>query len=356
MSEITQVILYVINESLEVNADCLCLVIDYYIRGLQSNLSRYDHARGHHALITFIHGIDYFNVTSMLTIRLFPFTVGILLLLALSNATLYAEFEYFFPPDSNVTVSCPSPLNKRSHSTSSFSLLSSHLKVTLTDPIHKQKRKRISINSLAEFLLPKIHKQLVNEINYFITADNGTFVYFDKKLRSWVLQYFKEDISRLSPKRGQRIPLSRCLSTVHGGEGYVAAQLDASVYAESTFNTPVEFILLASTTEVLASIGSGLSLGSAAGFTGSISCILGPGQYAQPYLYPYYFQVPEGQRIKAKYVENKGLELFGDWEETPSFLKIIASGLLECAIGNEPNVCDSIIPGLGVNLTHKQTK
>lgn len=286
----------------------------------------------------------------MLSKKICKLLLGILMVATLSIATKYTEFEYILPLDRGMTFISPSLLNRRSGISPAFSLLSNHLKVTLTDPIYKQEKKKMKISSLAEFISPKVHRKLVNIANYFVTADNGTFVYFDKDLRSWVFQSFKEDISKLAPKTGQRIPLSRCISTVHGGEGYVATQLDASVYAESTINTPIDLILLVSTADVLASVGSGLSLGSAVGFTGSVTCIVGPNKYAQPYLYPYYFDVPKGQRIKAKFIEKKGFEVYGNWEETPSFQRIVATGLLECAIGNDSSVCDSMIPGLSMNL------
>lgn len=274
--------------------------------------------------------------------------LGFLMLSTILEAKHYTETEYLYPLNSNGTIPI---LNRRSQFSPSSSIPLKHLEVTLTDPISRRQGNNIKISSIAEVLAPNFHKKLLDVTNYFLTADNSTIVFFDKDLRSWVLQQFDEAISDLMPKRGRRISLARCLSTEHGGGGYVTAQLDASVYAEGTFTGAFELILLVSTTEVLASLGAGSSMGSAAGYTGSVSCILGSGQYAQPYLYPYFFDIPKSKRIKAKYIENKGLELYGKWQEMPSFLKIIARGLLECAIGNDSSVCDSMFSGASANVT-----
>lgn len=274
---------------------------------------------------------------------------------AQAKRTNYIENE-----DILINTSALSPLrnsySRRSHSDLtprskiSLPLLSNHLDIKLSGEVPPVKRNKVVLTSIADFIVPKVHKRLTNISNFFVTADSESLVYFDRELKNWILQKFHKTSNSMTPIAGMRIPLSRCLSTAFGGPGYVSTQLDVSVYAEYTFSSPTELKLLAKQNEVIASLSHGFHLGTAAGFTGLVVCNAAPGQYVQPYLYPYFFEVPRGKRCKARYVEGKGLEPVGEWEDTPSYLRIVANGLLECAIANSSSVCESIIPGLNVTL------
>ena len=214
-----------------------------------------------------------------------------------------------------------------------------HLQITLTDPL-KSTKKKVSILSMADFALPKLKKKLADTSNYFITSNKENLVYFDKVLKNWVMHTFNGASSHMSPGPGAGIPLARCLSSAHGGDGYVTTQLEATVYAESTGVAPMDIMLPETQLDVVASLSSGFIVGRAAGYTGAVTCNVRQGQYVQPYLYPYFFEVPLGRRAKLRYEDGKGLEPFGDWEDTPSFLRVVSTGLVECAIGNDSLVCD----------------
>ncbi|WPK24060.1 hypothetical protein PUMCH_001316 [Australozyma saopauloensis] len=236
-------------------------------------------------------------------------------------------------------------LNTRS---SARSVRSNELKVTITDPVPQTSKTKIVIESITDFLNPKLQKRLSNISNYFITSNRETLIYFDRELKEWMLHKFKEKTSDIAPKAGDKIALARCLSTAHGGSGYVTSQLDVSVYAESTFASPIDVILMDAENTVIASLSFGLNLGGAAGFTGSITCNAVEGQFVQPFLYPYFFQVPPGRRIKVRVDDDKGLETQGEWHDTALFLRVLARGLLECAVGSDSSICQSSIPVLPV--------
>lgn len=220
------------------------------------------------------------------------------------------------------------------------------INITISDPVPPTKKKNILIRSIADFALPRVLKKLSDVSNYFISADKDSIVYFDKDIKNWVLHTFDGASTQMLPSPGMGVPLARCLSTAHGGNGYVTAQLDLSVYADMSLSAPVEVMLLETQVDVLATLSSGMTVGGAASFTGSVTCNAAPGQYTQPYLYPYFFEVPRGRRVRTRYVENKGLENFGEWTETPAMQRLVATALLECAVGNDTSICDHSVPRL----------
>lgn len=218
------------------------------------------------------------------------------------------------------------------------------LNINVTEPVPETNKNKVSISSMADFFLPHVYKKLASVSNYFVTSDMKSMVYFDKDLKNWILHQFEANTSDWEPATGAGIPLARCLCSTYGSGGYVSSLLDVSVYAESTYSTPLEVMLINMENEVIASLGTGLNLGSAIGFTGSVTCDIAKGQFAQPYLYPYYFTVPEGERIRARFIDGKGLETYGEWEKIPSFLRLVSAALLECAIGNTSSVCEPNVP------------
>lgn len=223
-------------------------------------------------------------------------------------------------------------------------LAQSGLNISLEDPIPPTKKNKIIIQSIADFVLPRVLKKLLDVSNYFITTDKESLVYYDKGMKDWVLHTFDGTSTQMIPSPGMGIPLARCLSTAHGGNGYVTTQLDISVYAETTASAPVELMLPETQVDVLATFSSGLSIGGAASFTGSVTCNAVQGQYTQPYLYPYFFEIPRGRRIRTRYIQNKGLETYGEWKETPPIQRLVATALLECAVGNDTSICDHSVP------------
>ena len=221
------------------------------------------------------------------------------------------------------------------------------LKVILGRPIKSSAFHEVKINSIDDFKDQKIFSLLKKKRNTFATSDKLIIIYYERENRSWYLQTYDPSTLSKSLAMGKRIALSKCINSVDGGTGAVSSLFRASVHMDSHVQTPSDLINPANNNVILSMAGR-IQVGNTIKVSGTVTCILGDKQFAQPYVYPLYFQVPEGKKAQIRFENGNGIKVVGSWEKTPAFSKLAAaSPLIECHIGNSSHVCD---PGAGEGL------
>lgn len=224
------------------------------------------------------------------------------------------------------------------------------IKTLFKIPTKKAGNHKIKIKSLHDFEDKAFVKLMKKKHNTFVTHDKLTIVFYDKKNKAWVLQVYDPGLVPKSLSRGEKIALSKCINSKSGNSGAVSAIFRGSFDVGTNTQTPTD-LLNPANNNVLLSLAGKVQIGSTAKVSGSITCLFDKGHYAQPYMYPFFIQIPEGRRVNISYKKNKGIMITGVWAKTQPYSKLaLVSPLLECEIGNSSEVCDTGA-GSGVHIT-----
>lgn len=219
------------------------------------------------------------------------------------------------------------------------------LRVEPTD----QKGTRYEIEDHKEFKSSFLNKAFRNPGNYIYVRSSKEIIYFDKYEKKWFLHKY-DQVNYSHIRSGTRIPISKCVSTVYGGAGYISPVIEVTVGASFSLSGTVDLTDAMALDGGMFSATKGLKLSGSVKYSGRVTCSLEEGQYCQPYIQPYYIVAPPGRRIEVRYSQRKGIVTRGEWTPTKSFKRIVSiSPVVECSVGPNYSVCASdVIPGVSV--------
>lgn len=200
---------------------------------------------------------------------------------------------------------------------------------------------KVVIKGLEDFKTEKMKRLIKNKRNTFVTRDRLIIIYYEKEHKSWYMQQYDPKLFSQSLLLGKKVALSSCMNAIHGRTGYVSSMYKASIHLDGSIQLPSDFINPSNHNVILALSGQVQSGGSFK-ISGTVTCNFDTGYFAQPYMYPLYIQIPEGNRIRVKHHSSKGIVTKGEWEKTPSFSRLAAAApLVECHVDNSSLVCDA---------------
>lgn len=112
------------------------------------------------------------------------------------------------------------------------------------------------------------------------------------------------------------IPVTACISSVHGNGGSISREYAVLLSVTEAVSGTLGIKISALVFRAILSTGVGPRFS----YSGSFSCTVGAGEYAQLFIEPFYIQVPESNRRRVMWDRLRGLVPRGDvWEEFERF-------------------------------------
>ena len=199
-------------------------------------------------------------------------------------------------------------------------------------------QKMHNINTKEDFYNLTVASLLSDHENSFHLQKANRTVYYDKSRELWYMEWHE---SPFGLQTDVRVPLTWCYDMSQGPGGAINQAFEILLSTEQLFGKQgkVEGIMQVKGTILLGLFD--VSLTESITYKGTHSCQVKAGKYARLYIKPQYIHIPERKRVAIRFDESQEIEEIGEVEVIAAFKRLILElPVMECAFGNEDEICD----------------